>query len=81
MIIFSALELLLAVVLIAFFVLQVLRPLVRGTRLFPMFSRRTKLSDEMVQLREEEELIELEKQVEAKRREIARIKTEKEKGE
>ena len=78
MIVFSMLEILAGICLAIFLGSQILRPMLRGTKLFPMFSKRAKLSDEMIGLREEEELIDLEKQVEAKKKDMNRLRVVRE---
>ena len=54
-----------AVIAIVFIVLfsQVVIPLISGTRLFPAFSKRSALKNELIELRDEQEIIELEQEV------------------
>ena len=71
---FAIFEALAAVGLVLLLLTQVLRPLIRGTKLFPMFGRRADLQDELVDIREEKDIVELEHEVESERKNLNRLK-------
>jgi hypothetical protein len=68
--IFIILELVLPVLAAVFVIFQILIPVVKGTPLFPMFtgSKRRKLEQELIALREKQELAAMEDRIAALRR-------------
>lgn len=74
MIIYPAMEICAVVILAVILATQVVIPIVNGTRMFPMFSRRAKLQDEMIGLKDEQEIVKMEQQVESERKNLNRLK-------
>lgn len=56
-------------------VFQIVVPIIAGTRLFPIFGRRSKLEGELVELRDEQEIAELERKVELEKKNLNRLKS------
>lgn len=59
---------------ILFIASQVIVPLIRGTKLFPIFSLRSELEKELIELNEQREIAALRKRVEAERKNLEREK-------
>jgi hypothetical protein len=55
---------------------EILIPLFRGTRLFPMFGKRRKLEEELAEINEEKELTKLQKRVDSAREGLNRFKAD-----
>jgi len=75
--IFSVLDLLALVFMGWFGWTQIVVPFAKGTKLFPAFRARTKLEEELVEIREERDVLELEKRVESERKNLNRVRNVK----
>jgi hypothetical protein len=74
MIVFRLIQFLLVIAIALFLVSQVVWPMLKGVRLFPLFSRRSRLEKELIELRDEKEVATLEREVESERKNVERVK-------
>lgn len=74
MIVYAVSQALILLVIGIFVVTQIVTPLLKGTALFPMFGRRARIEDDMIRIREEREIIELEKKREQEQKDLDRLK-------
>lgn len=53
---------------------QIVLPLAKGTKMFPAFRKRGKLDEELVEIREERDVLEQERRVESERKNLDRLR-------